>query len=112
MTQPVPQDPQKFESYQPAGMTCPKCRGEMRTFDRNGVHIDQCLNCRGVFLDFGELEHLTQLETRFAAPPVVQPGYPQQGYGQPGYGFGGPEWGNRGGHHYRKRGIGSLFFSS
>lgn len=83
-------------------LTCPKCGGPMRTVDRNGVHIEQCTSCRGVFLDFGELEHLTQLETRFLqqAPPVQNP------YGQ------GPGWGSHGGHHYRRRGLGSLFFSS
>jgi uncharacterized protein len=39
-------------------MKCPKCGGTMRTFDRSGVHIDQCENCRGIFLDRGELEKL------------------------------------------------------
>lgn len=73
----------------------------MRTVDRNGIHIEQCLNCRGVFLDFGELENITQLEARFAAAPPPAPGY---GYG--------PEWGQRGGHHYRRKGMGGLFFSS
>ena len=36
-------------------MHCPKCRGVMRTYTRNGVHIEQCDNCRGIFLDYGEL---------------------------------------------------------
>ena len=99
---PFPQDPApRYEGYQPAGMVCPKCRGTMRTFDRNGVHIEQCANCRGVFLDFGELEHLIQLENRFSTPPPAQPGY---GYG--------PDWGTRGGHQYRRKGLGGLFFSS
>ena len=69
--------------------------------DRNGIHIEQCLNCRGVFLDFGELENITQLEARFVASPPPQPGY---GYG--------PDWGHRGGKHYRRGGLGGLFFSS
>lgn len=73
----------------------------MRTVDRNGIHIEQCLNCRGVFLDFGELENITQLEARFVASPPPQPGY---GYG--------PDWGHRGGKHYRRGGLGGLFFSS
>lgn len=80
----------------------------MRTYERNGVHLEQCDNCRGVFLDFGELESLTEMESRFiqAAPP------PQPGYGS-GYGYGtGPGWGHRGNKHYRKQGFGRLFFSS
>lgn len=103
----LPSDPPpRYEPYQAAGaprgaMTCPKCGGQMRTVDRNGVHVEQCLNCRGVFLDFGELESITQLETRFAAAPP-----PAQGYGY------GPEWGHRGGKHYRRGGLGGLFFSS
>lgn len=37
---------------------CPKCQGEMRQYERNGVTIDQCAECRGIFLDRGELEAL------------------------------------------------------
>ena len=43
-------------------LTCPKCRGEMRTYERNGVLIDQCEECRGIFLDRGELEQLLDTE--------------------------------------------------
>lgn len=43
-------------------LICPKCRGEMRTYERNGVVIDQCEECRGVFLDRGELEQLLDAE--------------------------------------------------
>ena len=39
-------------------LICPKCRGEMRTYERNGILIDQCEECRGIFLDRGELEQL------------------------------------------------------
>jgi uncharacterized protein len=35
-------------------MACPKCQGEMRTYERNGVHVDQCADCRGLFLDRGK----------------------------------------------------------
>ncbi|TDB82197.1 hypothetical protein E1091_18805, partial [Micromonospora fluostatini] len=37
-------------------LTCPKCHGEMRQYERSGVVIDQCGECRGIFLDRGELE--------------------------------------------------------
>jgi uncharacterized protein len=46
-------------------MTCPKCQGEMRTYERNGIHVDQCTECRGLFLDRGELEHLVKAEGSF-----------------------------------------------
>lgn len=45
----------------------------MRTVDRNGVHIEQCTGCRGVFLDAGELEQIAAAEERFyGAPPPYQ----------------------------------------
>ncbi|MGY1812519.1 TFIIB-type zinc ribbon-containing protein [Blastococcus sp. SYSU D00820] len=43
-------------------LTCPKCHGPMRTYERNGVHVDQCTDCRGIFLDRGELERLIDAE--------------------------------------------------
>jgi Zn-finger nucleic acid-binding protein len=43
-------------------LTCPKCHGTMRTYERNGVHVDQCAECRGIFLDRGELDRLMDAE--------------------------------------------------
>lgn len=48
----------------------------MRTVDKNGVHIDQCQGCRGIFLDRGELEQIAGAENAFyaqATPPPYQP---------------------------------------
>lgn len=45
-------------------LTCPKCGGEMRSYERNGVVVDQCTECRGIFLDRGELERLVDAEGR------------------------------------------------
>lgn len=67
-------------------MTCPKCHGQMRQYERNGVTVDQCAECRGIFLDRGELERLTQAENAWhgsrqqhAAPPPPQQ-HQQHGY--------------------------------
>ena len=47
----------------------------MRTVDRQGVHIEQCENCRGIFLDHGELEQMLAAENRFyGAAQYVPPG--------------------------------------
>ena len=55
-------------------MTCPKCMAEMRHYERSGVTVDQCSECRGIFLDRGELERLVDAETSFhSAPPPPQP---------------------------------------
>jgi uncharacterized protein len=88
----------------------------MRTYERNGVTLEQCDTCRGIFLDFGELEALTRLETQLAGPPPQPPQqayqqqaqpYPQQYPPQPG-------WGGHGHGHdqRRRRGFGGLFYSS
>lgn len=61
-----------------APLTCPKCEGEMRSYERNGIVIDQCRECRGVFLDRGELERMIDAEGAFlqqnapAPPPQRQ----------------------------------------
>jgi uncharacterized protein len=43
-------------------LICPKCQGHMRTYERSGVTVDQCGDCRGIFLDRGELERLVDAE--------------------------------------------------
>lgn len=100
-------------------LLCPKCAGVMHSYERNGVHLEQCDKCRGIFLDFGELEALTQLENRFvgaspALPPMPAPQqpHPQQAYQSHPQQAYGPAWGNHRGKKYRKGGFGRLFFSS
>ena len=48
-------------------LTCPKCQGTMRSYERNGVTIDQCSECRGIFLDRGELEKLVDAESSWSS---------------------------------------------
>ncbi|MEV6872632.1 zf-TFIIB domain-containing protein [Amycolatopsis sp. NPDC051128] len=65
---------------------CPKCQNQMRTVDKNGVHIDQCEGCRGIFLDRGELEAIAGAESSFYGrqPPPYQGGpAPTAHYGRP-----------------------------
>lgn len=56
----------------PLGLTCPKCRGAMSSYERAGVVIDQCQECRGIFLDRGELERLLDVSTGHQ-PVAAQP---------------------------------------
>lgn len=37
----------------------------MRTYKRNGITIDQCTACHGIFLDRGELERLIGAESSY-----------------------------------------------
>ena len=66
-------------------MTCPKCHGEMRVYERSGVTVDQCTECRGLFLDRGELEKLFEAEANWNGPggaaprPAQAPHAPQPG---------------------------------
>ena len=47
-------------------LRCPKCQGSMRSYERNGITVDQCGECRGVFLDRGELDQLIDREAAYA----------------------------------------------
>lgn len=82
-------------------LTCPKCHGPMRSYERNGIQIDQCTECRGVYLDRGELELLMDAEAAYsrsaqpaAAAPIPRPSQASQ--------MSGYNWGH-GGHHGKRR---------
>ncbi len=62
----------------------------MRTFDRLGVHVEQCQSCKGIFLDYGELEQIVTAEQQYNEdPPPLEYGAggpaqaPTQGRGRP-----------------------------
>lgn len=44
---------------------CPNCATEMMLSNKNGVEIDHCPRCRGVWLDRGELEKITSMQNRY-----------------------------------------------
>ena len=54
-----------------SALLCPKCTNIMSRYERNGVVIDQCSGCGGLFLDRGELEHLIQAEAAFYGHSAV-----------------------------------------
>ena len=41
-------------------MICPKCKNVLQVAARDGVEIDYCPNCRGIWLDKGELEKIIE----------------------------------------------------
>jgi Zn-finger nucleic acid-binding protein len=57
--------------------SCMKCGGRMRPYERSGLMIDQCEDCRGMFLDQGELERLIEAEgggwSGMVGPPTALP---------------------------------------
>ncbi|MET9531817.1 zf-TFIIB domain-containing protein [Streptomyces sp. NPDC006649] len=98
-------------------MQCPKCHAPMHTYNRNGVQIEQCSGCRGIFLDYGELESLTRLESQWGQQPPQQQAYPAPPqapvWGAPQQHGGGHYGGHQGGHHgHHNRGFGHMLFSS
>lgn len=67
-------------------MKCPVCPSvNLVMSDRQGVEIDYCPECRGVWLDRGELDKIIERSASretLSTPPSSQhshqPGYPQQ----------------------------------
>ena len=70
-------------------LMCPNDNAAMQTLERNGVQFDMCPECRGVWLDRGELEKLMAAaveEGRATAPVAPAPqayAPPPQPYAQP-----------------------------
>ena len=83
-----------------AAMACPVCRVPLAMSDRQGIEIDYCPQCRGVWLDRGELDKIVERSAADAPPaqrpaaapaPMAPPrGYEEDRYRQAGnYGHGG-----------------------
>ncbi len=41
-------------------MKCPQCQTALQMTDRKGIEIDYCPNCRGIWLDRGELDKIIE----------------------------------------------------
>lgn len=46
-------------------MKCPRCQVDLMISDRQGVEIDFCPQCRGVWLDRGELDKVIERASRY-----------------------------------------------
>lgn len=68
-------------------MDCPICSVPLVMSDRQGIEIDYCPKCRGVWLDRGELDKIIERSTNLppqAAPaPATSPVQPQHYGHQP-----------------------------
>ncbi|TCK99311.1 hypothetical protein BXY66_3813 [Shimia isoporae] len=53
-------------------MKCPVDGATLVIADRNGVEIDYCPTCRGVWLDRGELDKIIERAAAYAPPPPPQ----------------------------------------
>ena len=89
-------------------MKCPVCPdATLLMADRQGVEIDYCPTCRGVWLDRGELDKLVQLGARHepAAAPVGRPAADLRGRPD----FDDSDFGKRHGGYRRKSWLSDIF---
>jgi Zn-finger nucleic acid-binding protein len=79
-------------------MKCPNCEETLIMSERQGIEIDYCPQCRGVWLDRGELDKI--IEKSVAVNPPAQSG----NYEKPKYDdrYDNKDW-NDNNKHYKKR---------
>ena len=54
-------------------MNCPRCNVTLVMSDRQGVEIDYCPTCRGVWLDRGELDKIIERSLAPIDQPIYNP---------------------------------------
>ena len=57
-------------------MKCPNCNETLIMADRQGIEIDYCPSCRGVWLDRGELDKIVERSASYSP----NPDYKQEGF--------------------------------
>lgn len=94
------------------GLLCPACKVDLVMSERQGIEIDYCPKCRGVWLDRGELDKIIERATAEDSRAETQSGpqqrqsYTSQGDDNGGHGSGHGK--RRGGGHGQGRGGGSF----
>ena len=95
-----PQNPVPSAARQPPlELICPSCRVLLVMSERQKIEIDYCPQCRGVWLERGELDKIIERSTsheRSAARQISEPDEEEQGRGVL----------RGGGHHGRAHGRG------
>ena len=66
------------------GLVCPSCRVALVMSERQGIEIDYCPQCRGIWLDRGELDKIIERASREIAPQPQPSSYARP---QPGRGY-------------------------
>ncbi len=96
-------------------MLCPVCRVDLVMADRQGVEIDYCPKCRGIWLDRGEIDKIVERSLALEVPRAAR--YPdpppQQGYpaaqGRPAGGHDGSHTSSGHGKHRLRSWLRDLF---
>src|SRR4030095_16416205 len=69
-------------------MKCPADETELKMTERQGIEIDYCPQCRGVWLDRGELDRIIErsASSTYSGPGGREPGFDERdrsrGYGE------------------------------
>ena len=63
-------------------MKCPSCNETLLMSEKNGVEIDYCPKCRGIWLDRGELEKIMERSgEHYSKKENYDSDYKRYGYG-------------------------------
>ena len=90
-------------------MQCPVCKTkDLVMSERQGIEIDYCPQCRGVWLDRGELDKIIERSADELAPvaqaqPQPQPRHSAPPPGRDSYGYGHQGYNHQGYYKKKKR---------
>lgn len=102
-------------------MNCPHCNISLVMTERSGIEIDYCPQCRGVWLDRGELDKIIERSAASQPPAPAQhaapvpPSHYQQQPVPPQFGGHGGQYNSHSkhkqehGYHKKKSLLGELF---
>lgn len=92
-------------------MQCPIDGTTLQMTDRSGIEIDYCPQCRGVWLDRGELDKLIEHSGSHARPsqPRPQPTYNDDHHGRPQHSQEHRYDDHKNKHHKKENFLGDLF---
>lgn len=91
-------------------MKCPNCDVTLLIADKKDVEIDYCPQCRGIWLDRGELEKIIERNgAHYSSKDNYQATTPPQSYSQQGYNQPSGDYQNRYPHKKKKSFLDDLF---
>jgi uncharacterized protein len=67
-------------------MKCPKCNVMLVMAERQGIEIDYCPECRGVWLDRGELDKIIERSSEYEFKPKKKKDYGHSDYHRESHG--------------------------
>ena len=69
-------------------MKCPSCNETLLMSDKNGIEIDYCPNCRGIWLDRGELDKIIDRSAdHYSKKENYESDYKRYGYNEHSDGY-------------------------